>query len=96
MRNLVTIATAFILALTFFACNKTPKAMTVQDYAKIDMEITTTDLTPESKKKVAEKYGFTLEQYEAFDEKVAKDKSLQEKLGEIRMDEQKKLYEQKK
>ena len=93
MRNLTTIITALILAISLSACTQKKKEMSVQDYAKIDMEIAGTDMTPESKKKVAEKYGYTLEQYEAFDEKVEKDKSLQEKLGEGHLEEQKKAHE---
>ena len=64
--------------------------MTLDDFAKIDIEITTTDMTEISIEKVAKKYGYTLEQYKELSEKVKKDPKLQEKLGEIRLGEQKK------
>ncbi len=96
MRNLLTIATALIIALSLSACTQKKKEMTVQDFAKIDMEVVKTDTTPESKKKIAEKYGYTLEQYEAFAEKAEKDPTILEKLGEISLEKQKKLQDQEK
>lgn len=96
MRNLMTISTALIVALSLFACTQKKKEMTVQDFAKIDMEVVKTDTTPESKKKIAEKYGYTLEQYEAFAEKAEKDPTILEKLGEISLEKQKKIQDQEK
>ncbi len=62
MRNLLTITTALIVALSLFACTQKKKEMTVQDFAKIDMEVGKTDTTPARKKKIAEKYAQTREQ----------------------------------
>lgn len=90
MRNIISITTSLVLALSLFACTQKKKEMTVKDFARIDIEITKTDLKPESKRKIAEKYGYTLEQYESFANRVEKDTKLQEKLGEIRLKDQKK------
>lgn len=82
MRRLTALALIALIA-TVFACKA--KEMTVEDFAKIDMEIIATDMKPESIASVAKKYGYTLEQYKAFEEKIQKDTTLQEKLGEIRL-----------
>ena len=82
MRRLTALALIALIA-TVFACKA--KEMTVEDFAKIDMEIIATDMKPESITEVAKKYGYTLDQYKAFEEKIQKDTALQEKLGEIRL-----------
>ena len=82
MRRLITLV-LFVLVAAGFGCKA--KEMTLEDFARIDIEITSTDMKPESVAKVAEKYGYTLEQYRAFEEKIRNDQALQEKLGEIRL-----------
>jgi hypothetical protein len=69
--------------------------MTVEDFVKIDMEITTSDQKPETIEAITKRYGYTLEQYREFDKKVQTDEALQKKLGEIRLGEQKKELEAK-
>jgi hypothetical protein len=59
--------------------------MTAQDFLKIEDEVSATDLTPESKDRVAKKYGYTLQQYQTFEERARTDKKLQEELGTIRL-----------
>jgi hypothetical protein len=59
--------------------------MTAQDFLKIEDEVSATDLTPESKDRVAKKYGYTLQQYQTFEERARTDKKLQEELGAIRL-----------
>ena len=44
--------------------------MTPEDFIKIQTDFLSTDLSNESKAKVAEKYGFTADQYTVFEEKV--------------------------
>ncbi len=83
MRYIKISIAVLILSLSFFACKQ--KQMTLEDYAKIDIEITTTDLKPESIKKITEKYGYSVDQYNKFDQKIQNDPALQEKLGEIRL-----------
>lgn len=82
MRRLAAIALIAVFA-TALGCKA--KEMTVEDFARIDMEITATDMKPESIGEITKKYGYTLEQYKAFEEKIQKDSALQEKLGEIRL-----------
>ena len=89
MRYLKQLPIILLAAALILSCGTKKKEMTVQDFAKIDIEITGTDQKPESIEKVAQKYGYTLEQYQNFAEKVEKDQSLQDKLGEIRLGEQK-------
>ncbi len=96
MRNLLSILTAVAVALSLFACTQKKKEMTVQDFAKMDIEITKTDQKPESKKKIVEKYGYTLEQYEAFAELAEKDPKIIKELGENRLKKQKELQDQEK
>lgn len=85
MRNVFFIALMLVIALSASSCKMTSREMTPQDFLKIEDEIATTDLTPEAKEKVAKKYGYTLGQYQSFEEKVRSDKKLQEELGEIRL-----------
>lgn len=83
---------AVILCVSALVVSCKPKAkdMTIEDYSKIDMEVTATDMKPESIETIAKKYGYTLDQYKKFSEKVEKDQKLQEKLGEIRLKDQEK------
>ncbi len=85
MRYLSFLAIIIAIALSVGSCKMTSREMTPQDFLKIEDEIATTDLTPEAKEKVAKKYGYSLEQYQSFEEKVRSDKKLQEELGEIRL-----------
>lgn len=85
MRNVSFIALMLAVVVAIGSCKMTGREMTPQDFLKIEDEIATTDLTPEAKEKVAKKYGYSLEQYQSFEEKVRSDKKLQEELGEIRL-----------
>ena len=73
------------------ACGTKKKEMTIQDFAKIESEVAIPepDLDPEKVGKVAKKYGFTFDQYKEFFEKVQNDPELQEKLGELTLENQK-------
>ena len=79
---LIFISTALTISIS---CK--PKAMTLSDFAKIDIEITSTDMKPESIEKIAKKYGYTLKTYNEFQSKVENDSKLKEKLGEARLKE---------
>jgi hypothetical protein len=82
----ISIISAVIIAIFMITGCKTAKTeMSIEDFAKIDMEITGTDMTPASRETVAKKYGYSLEQYEQFEQKVTADPKLQEKLGELRL-----------
>jgi len=89
MRHLTVLFTIIMAAALTFSCGKKNQEMTVQDFAKIDIEITTTDQKPETIEKITGKYGYTLDQYKKFAEKVENDVTLQEELGKIRLGEQK-------
>lgn len=79
----------FTIGVIAFSCSK-KKEMTIEDYMKIDMEIISTKMTPESIAEVAKKYGYTLEQYQQFADRVSKESALQEKLGELKLGDPKK------
>ncbi len=85
MKNALFIVIMLVIAISISSCKMTGREMTPQDFLKIEDEIATTDLTPEAKEKVTKKYGYSLEQYQSFEEKVRSDKKLQEELGEIRL-----------
>lgn len=80
-----------VLTIAFFtvSCQPKKKVMTMEDYVKIDMEIATTDMKPESKEKIVKKYGYTLEQYDKYARKVEADPKLIEKRGELMLKKQK-------
>lgn len=89
MRFFSIITIVIVMGALLFSCKPTNKVMAPEDFLKIQNEYLKTDLTPESKKKSAEKFGYTLKQYEEMDEKVKTDPKLQEKLGEIKLNKKK-------
>ncbi len=90
MKYLRLLAIAIMVCALMVSCGKKKGEMTVEDFSKIEMETITTDMKPETIETVAKKYGYTLKQYKDFEEKVQQDPKLQEKLGEIRLQKQKK------
>lgn len=71
------------------SCGLCKKDMALADFAKIEREVLTTDMKPETIGEVAKKFGYTFEQYNTMAEKVKNDPKLQEQMGEIRLNEQK-------
>jgi len=82
-----------VLCVAFgaFSC-KAKKEMSLQDYAVIELEVNlpNPELDKAKVEGVAQKYGFTYEQYKEMYDKVEKDPKLKEQLGELRMREQNK------
>ena len=81
-----------LIALSLTAgCGSKNKAMTIEDYAKIESEIEIPDpeLDPARVETITAKYGYTYIQYKEFFDKVQKDPELQEKLGEATLKKQK-------
>lgn len=81
-----------MLASVLAVSCKMKKEMTLDDYAKIELEISlpNPDLDKGKVEEVAKKYGYTYQQYKDMFDKVEKDIKLKEKLGEMRLQEQKK------
>ncbi len=79
-----------IAAIFIVSCKPVEKAMSAEDFLKIENEVLATDLKPESKEAAAKKYGYTLKDYTDFEEKVEKDPALKAKVGELRLNMQKK------
>ena len=81
-----------MLASVLAVSCKMKKEMTLDDYAKIELEINlpNPDLDKGKVEEVAKKYGYTYQQYKDMFDKVEKDIKLKEKLGEMRLQEQKK------
>lgn len=81
-----------VIALSLAAgCGSKNRAMTIEDYAKIESEIEIPDpeLDPARVEAVTSKYGYTYLQYKEFYDKVQKDPELKEKLGEATLKKQK-------
>jgi hypothetical protein len=78
-----------LIALVAFAlvssCSKISGQMTPEDFLKIQSEVFSTDLTPESTEAIVKKYNYTLKQYEDFSQKVESDPDLKAKIGEIKL-----------
>ncbi|MBN2041756.1 MAG: hypothetical protein JW864_17095 [Spirochaetes bacterium] len=85
MKFVSVVSMILIVALCVISCKNEPKVMTPEDFIKIENEVLNTDLTPESKEKIAEKYGFTLKQFEEFEERVEMDPELKKKVGEAQL-----------
>ncbi len=84
MRTISILPLIIAIALTVSFCGGKAE-MTTLDFIKIEDEILKTDLTPASKEAVAKKFGFSLEQYQTFEERARTDQKLQEELGKIRL-----------
>jgi len=70
-----------------FSCTK-KKEMTMEDFVKIDLQITPT-MEKGDIETIAKKYGYSYEQYKEFADMVEKDPKLQEQRGDVRLKEQK-------
>ena len=79
---------AFALILVIAGC-ASKKEMTPEDFIKIQTEFLSSDMSDDSKSKIAQKFGFTADQYNSFEEKVESDIQLKTKVGEIRLKQQK-------
>lgn len=88
MKRFSVMALVLVFTVALVSCGS-KKQMTPEDFIKIQTDFLSTDLSNESKVKVAEKYGFTADQYTAFEEKVESDIQLKTKVGEIRLKQQK-------
>lgn len=90
MKSIITIMVVLVAAIFFVSCKPAEKAMTAEEFLKIENEVLATDLKPESKEAVVKKYGYTLKVYTDFEEKIEKDAELKKKVGEIRLNMEKK------
>ena len=88
MKKFSVIALAFALILVIAGC-ASKKEMSPEDFIKIQTEFLSSDMSDDSKAKIAQKFGFTADQYNSFEEKVESDIQLKTKLGEIRLKQQK-------
>lgn len=88
MRLLQIAAVALLASVLAVSC-KVKKEIALEDYAKMEIEINLPDpeLDRARVEEVAKKYGYTYDQYKEYFERVQKDSSLREKLGEIRLKE---------
>lgn len=86
LKLLVAIVTISVIAIS---CKPKGKTMVMEDFVKIDLEIASSDQKPEKKKAIAEKYGYTIDQYNEFAKKIEKDPKLLEKRGELMLKKQK-------
>ena len=90
MKPIMTILVILVAAIFFVSCKPAEKAMTAEEFLKIENEVLATDLKPESKEAVVKKFGYTLKAYTDFEEKIEKDAELKKKVGEIRLNMEKK------
>lgn len=89
MKVVSVISVVLIIALSVISCKKEMKVMTPEDFLKIENEVLNSDLTPESKEKISEKFGYTLKQYEEFEKRVEAEPELKKEVGEARLNMQK-------
>ena len=84
---------SIIILLTpilIMSCKPEKKEMTLEDFYKIDQEISLPDpnVNMDLVKKITEKFGYSSDEYIQFSNRVEKDAALQEKLGEMRLRDQ--------
>jgi len=89
MRFFRIVLVILLASVVVVSCKK--KEMTLEDYAKIEIEINlpNPDLDMGKVEEVAKKHGYTSQQYKVMFDKVQKDPALKEKIGEMRMQDQK-------
>jgi DNA-directed RNA polymerase sigma subunit (sigma70/sigma32) len=88
MKRFLAIAITLVFALSMTSCFK-KKEMAPEDFIKIQTEFLSTDMSDDAKAKISQKYGFTADQYNSFEERVESDIQLKTKVGEIRLKSQK-------
>ncbi|MBN2161071.1 MAG: hypothetical protein JW807_16915 [Spirochaetes bacterium] len=90
MRFVSVLAMLALASVLAFSC-KMKKEITLEDYAKIEVEINLPhpDLDKARVEEVVKKYGYTFQQFRDMFDKVQKDSKLKERLGELRLQEQK-------
>lgn len=89
--RIVTVVSIIALASVLAVSCKMKKEITLEDYAKIEVEINlpSPDLDKARVEEVVKKYGYTFQQYRDMFDKVQKDPKLKEQLGELRLQDQK-------
>jgi hypothetical protein len=78
--RIIRIVLAVVLVSTLAVSCSKKKEMTMEDFVKIDLQITPTMEDVEIER-ITEKYGYTARQYKEFAEMVEKDPKLQEQRG---------------
>lgn len=81
----IKLAVIVLLASALVVSCKPAKDLSPEEFIKMENEVLSTDLTPESKEAVAKKYGYSLKQYDDYADKIAKDPAMKAKVGEIRL-----------
>ena len=90
MRIINIVLAVALVAACAVSC-KMKKELTLEDYAKIEIEINlpNPELDKAKVEEVVKKYGYTFEQYKEMFDKVEKDPTLRKKLGDLRLLDQK-------
>jgi uncharacterized protein YxeA len=81
----IKIILAIILTASFAVSCMSKKDISAEDFLKIEDEVLKSDLSQSSKETIAKKYGYTLQQYVAAEEKARTDDKFKEKLGAVRL-----------
>jgi hypothetical protein len=79
-----------IAGIFVVSCKMSDKAITAEDFLKIQIEYLNSDLKIETKEAIAKKYGYTLKTFTDFEEKVDKDPALKKQIGELMLNQKKK------
>jgi hypothetical protein len=90
MKTVKTFLIILIAVIFVVSCSMSEKAMTPEDFLKIEVEYINSDQSVGAKEAIAKKYGYTLKGYTDFEEKVEKDPNLKKTLGELMLNQQKK------
>ena len=90
MKTVKTFLIILIAGIFVVSCKMSDKALTPEDFLKIQIEYLNSDLKPESKEAIAKKFGYTLKAFTDFEEKVEKDPILKKQIGELMLNQKKK------
>ena len=85
MRYLISFIVIMLIPMFIISCKPSKKNIDLDDFLKIEEEILSSDLTPNSEKSIIEKYGYSVEQYKDYEKKLESDPGLKAKAGNLRL-----------
>ncbi|MDY6970472.1 MAG: hypothetical protein SVR08_17725 [Spirochaetota bacterium] len=91
MKNILSIIVILFVFVFIFSCKGTEKEMTLHDFLKIEEEVFSSDLTPDSTEAIVSKYGFKVNQYKDFEERIESEPELKAEAGKLRLQMNKEL-----
>jgi hypothetical protein len=88
MKKTLSIALTLSVSAFVLYCSK-PKQITPEIFITIQNEVLAGDQSDTAKENAAKKQGFTAKEYDDFEKKIDSDNALKEKVGKLRLEQNK-------